>query len=84
MYISNIYLLINTFAQVFMQKNISDIFQINRTIPCCKPAFKRCGTLKPFELSITGSVITISFVSDSVYSDRGFRLNWIGNYELMR
>lgn len=84
MFISNLYLLINKFARVFMQKNITDIFQVNRTIPCCKLAFKRCGTLKPFRLSITGSVISISFVSDSVHSDRGFYLVWTGNYEFVR
>lgn len=69
------------YFRIFQYQNpmprCNDFLQINRTIPCCKPAFKRCGTLKPFELSITGSVITISFVSDSVYNDRGFFLNWI-------
>uniref|UniRef100_A0A8W8JVD2 CUB domain-containing protein n=1 Tax=Magallana gigas TaxID=29159 RepID=A0A8W8JVD2_MAGGI len=69
------------FFQIFEYQNhtprCKDFLQVNRTVPCCKLAFNSCGTLKRFNLSITGSVITISFVSNSVHSAKGFHLNWI-------
>lgn len=69
------------FLQIFEYQNhtprCKDFLQVNRTVPCCELAFNGCGTLKPFNLSITGSVITISFVSNRVHSAKGFYLHWI-------
>lgn len=67
-----------------MQKSITNFCQVNRTVPCCELAFNSCGTLKPFNLSITGSVITISFVSNRVHSAKGFYLHWIGSYKVVK
>ena len=44
---------------------------------------KRCGYFKLFNITVTGSKITMSFVSDEKYNAKGFYLTWKGIFRFL-
>ena len=58
--------------------------KIEEVVPFYRQVIKRCdGKYDPFNLTATGSKITISFVSDKKYNEKGFKLTFKGIFLLL-
>lgn len=58
--------------------------KIEEVVPLYRQVIKRCdGKYDTFNLTATGSEITISFVSDEKYNAKGFKLTFKGTFLLL-
>ncbi|XP_056015527.1 cubilin-like isoform X2 [Ostrea edulis] len=53
-----------------------DYLEITEQEPCCFVALKRCGDIGRFNMTVTGNVIRIKFVSNERDTAMGFSLQW--------